>query len=126
MTELPEVEHRPSRVGLFRFSAVTWNAHRIHYDEAYARSEGHEDVVVHSTLRGHQLLAVVERWLGERGRVESFSWQNRRPAYADQRVVCRGRIVDTEGDVVTIELEEVDDAGRVGAVGVATVRVDRP
>ena len=35
--DLRDIEYRPSRLQLFRFSAVTWNAHRIHYDEAYAR-----------------------------------------------------------------------------------------
>ena len=29
---------------LFRFSALTCNAHRIHYDRAYARIEGHRAV----------------------------------------------------------------------------------
>jgi hydroxyacyl-ACP dehydratase HTD2-like protein with hotdog domain len=27
---------RPTTVQLFRFSAVTWNAHRIHFDKPYA------------------------------------------------------------------------------------------
>ena len=32
---------------LFRFSALTFNSHRIHYDEAYARqSEGYPTTVV--------------------------------------------------------------------------------
>jgi hydroxyacyl-ACP dehydratase HTD2-like protein with hotdog domain len=125
VTTIPAVEHRPSRVRLFRFSAVTWNAHRIHYDEAYARSEGHDGVVVQSTLRGQQLLDVVLRWLGERGAVTSFAWRNLRPAYADTLVVCHGRIADVdEGDgglVLRIELEEHDADGAIGASGSATV-----
>ena len=74
---------------LFRFSAATGNAHRIHYDEAYARAEGHDGLVVQSTLRGQQLLNVVLRWLGDRGEVTAFSWRNLRPSHAGERVVCR-------------------------------------
>jgi hydroxyacyl-ACP dehydratase HTD2-like protein with hotdog domain len=125
---LPGIEFRPSRVQLFRFGAVTWNAHRIHYDEAYARSEGHDGVVVHSTLRGRHLLCVVQRWLDDRGELTTFGWRNLAPAYADQLVVCRGRAVAYEVDydgstVVTIALEELDVKGRQGATGTATVRL---
>jgi 3-methylfumaryl-CoA hydratase len=31
---------------LFRFSALTYNAHRIHYDREYARAEGYPGLVV--------------------------------------------------------------------------------
>jgi 3-methylfumaryl-CoA hydratase len=36
---------------LFRFSALTYNAHRIHYDRAYAAEEGYPDLVVHGPLQ---------------------------------------------------------------------------
>ena len=36
---------------LFRYSALTFNGHRIHYDQAYARDEeGYPDLVVHGPL----------------------------------------------------------------------------
>jgi 3-methylfumaryl-CoA hydratase len=39
----------PSPVNLFRFSAATFNAHRIHYDRAYATAEeGYPALVVHA------------------------------------------------------------------------------
>lgn len=36
---------------LFRFSALTYNAHRIHYDHDFVRQEGYDDVVVHGPLQ---------------------------------------------------------------------------
>jgi acyl dehydratase len=36
---------------LFRFSALTYNAHRIHYDLQYARAEGYPGLVVHGPRR---------------------------------------------------------------------------
>jgi hydroxyacyl-ACP dehydratase HTD2-like protein with hotdog domain len=61
---LPLGEHQPSapaggwceqktvdRVTLFRFSAITFNSHRIHYDADYARRvEGYPGLVVHGPL----------------------------------------------------------------------------
>ncbi|MCB2137119.1 MAG: MaoC family dehydratase N-terminal domain-containing protein [Rhodobacteraceae bacterium] len=42
---------RPSEVMLFRYSALTFNGHRIHYDRDYARNvEGHGGLVVHGPL----------------------------------------------------------------------------
>jgi len=42
---------------LFRFSALTYNAHRIHYDLAWAEREGYSGLVVHGPL---QVLAMAE------------------------------------------------------------------
>lgn len=36
---------------LFRFSALTYNAHRIHYDAGWARHEGYPGLVVHGPLQ---------------------------------------------------------------------------
>jgi 3-methylfumaryl-CoA hydratase len=36
---------------LFRFSALTYNAHRIHYDREYARGEGYPGLLVHGPLQ---------------------------------------------------------------------------
>jgi 3-methylfumaryl-CoA hydratase len=36
---------------LFRFSALTFNAHRIHYDRDFVRDEGYDDLVVHGPLQ---------------------------------------------------------------------------
>ncbi|KAK4170529.1 hypothetical protein QBC43DRAFT_306381 [Cladorrhinum sp. PSN259] len=51
---------RFSPVSLFRFSALTFNAHMIHYNEAWTRQrEGHPNVVVHGPLN---LINVVDFW----------------------------------------------------------------
>ena len=46
-----QYEVAPDTVLLFRYSALTYNAHRIHYDLAYARGEeGYPNLVVHGPL----------------------------------------------------------------------------
>lgn len=51
---------------LFRFSALTYNAHHIHYDAVYAGAEGYPDLVVHGPLQvllmGSASAGPVHRW----------------------------------------------------------------
>ena len=50
---------------LMRFSALTYNGHRIHYDADYARgTEGYPERVVHGPLQAIHLAAVAEDRLG--------------------------------------------------------------
>ena len=50
-------------VQLFRFSALTFNGHRIHYDKPWATEvEGHRDVVVHGPMN---FLAMLDLWRDE-------------------------------------------------------------
>jgi 3-methylfumaryl-CoA hydratase len=67
-----EIETSPTL--LFRFSALTYNGHRIHYDRDYARSEGYPGLVVHGPL---QALAMASA-LRPRG-PGTFSYRLRAP-----------------------------------------------
>ncbi len=50
---------------LFRYSALTFNGHRIHYDETYARQvEGYDGLAVHGPLLAHLLMGLATRQLG--------------------------------------------------------------
>src|SRR5262249_1001629 len=52
----------PSRPEIFRFSAVTFNAHRIHYDLPYATTvEGYPDLVVNGPLTAIRLCTLAQR-----------------------------------------------------------------
>ena len=46
---------------LFRFSALTYNAHRIHYDVEYTRQEGYGDLVVHGPLQALMMGELLRR-----------------------------------------------------------------
>jgi 3-methylfumaryl-CoA hydratase len=58
-------------VQLFRFSAATWNSHRIHYDRPFATGqEGYAGLLVHGPLLTMLLAREAEGVLGELGEVE--------------------------------------------------------
>jgi hydroxyacyl-ACP dehydratase HTD2-like protein with hotdog domain len=88
-----------STVKLFIFSAITANAHRIHYDFDYTRSvEGYPGLVVHGPLLILSMLEVVRAGSGDRA-VASLSYRLQRP------VIC--------GDEVLVEAQPQDDTVQV-------------
>jgi 3-methylfumaryl-CoA hydratase len=70
---------------LFRFSALTFNAHRIHFDRGYATGvEGYEDLVVHGPL---QAMLLLDHFCRSRPQasVARFSYRAEQPLFANQR-----------------------------------------
>lgn len=90
---------------LFRFSALTYNAHRIHYDEAYATGvEGHAGLVVHGPLLALLCLELPRR----RGyAVRELSFRATSPVYGGQPFVVGGapdgtlRVTTSGGEAMT-------------------------
>lgn len=76
----------PDPVLLFRFSALTFNSHRIHYDRDYAISEeGYAGLVVHGPLSATLLLDLVRseaRAAGVAGDIQSYDYRALRPLIA--------------------------------------------
>lgn len=120
---LPPMVKNASRAQLFLFSAATNNPHRIHYDRAYAESEGYSDLLVHGPLQGAWLHQYVSDWAGPHGRVLALSWQNRGRAFPERDLTFRGRVTEVRGDEVVLEVWEEDDTGAVLMPGTARVRV---
>lgn len=78
----------PSAVQLFRYSALTFNAHRIHYDLRHAESvEGHPALVVHGPLVA-TLLAGSE---GVEAPPTSFAYRAVAPLHVDAPFTIHGR-----------------------------------
>ena len=76
-------------VTLFRYSAVTFNSHRIHYDQPYARAqEGYPGLVVHGPLTA-TLLAESAMRRGATGR--SFEFRASAPLFAGIAFTLVGR-----------------------------------
>jgi 3-methylfumaryl-CoA hydratase len=77
-------------VTLFHFSALTFNAHRIHYDHPYVTGvEGYPGVVVHGPLIALLLLdAAVRRG---RGAPALFSYRAVAPLFSGERFAIEGR-----------------------------------
>lgn len=106
----------PDEVALFRYSAATFNGHRIHYDLPYAREvEGYPGLVVQGPFTATMLFSVLAEQVG--GFVASFSYRGMKPLFA--------------GDALTIGLKKLgegrytiwaaDSAGEIGMQAEAKV-----
>lgn len=95
-------EISPDPVLLFRFSAVTFNSHRIHYDRDYAReAEFYPGLVVHGPLIALSLLEAFHRRF-EGARVASFEFRALSPLFDLHPFWVCGR---REGEGVTLWAE---------------------
>jgi 3-methylfumaryl-CoA hydratase len=105
---------------LFRFSALTYNAHRIHYDHRWARQEGYGDLVVHGPLQALMMAELVRRRGG--GLVgREFSYRLVAPMVGPQTLT----VVATDGGLEAgVEVHDVH--GTLTAAGSAGAVVGRP
>ena len=115
---LPEGKHIrdfvQTPVSLFRFSALTFNAHKIHYNKEWCREvEGHRDLVVHGPLN---LINMVNFWRDVRGGgavPRKITYRATSPLYAGEKYRV---VMDEEKDGVT-DMKIFDSYGKVGMVG---------
>ncbi len=88
-------EVTPDEVMLFRFSALTFNSHRIHYDRPYTTEvEGYPHLIVHGPLVA-LLLADLSRRHDPRA-AQRFSFRGRSPLFADRPFTLLGGLEDGE------------------------------
>lgn len=89
----------PSEALLFRYSALTFNSHRIHYDLPYATAEeGYRGLVVHGPLMATLLLDLAGRELGA-NRLSRFAFRGNSPAFAGEALHLVGR---ADGKAITM------------------------
>ena len=105
----------PDEATLFRFSALTYNTHRIHYDQPYATGvEGYPSLVVHGPLLALLLLEMPRRQRPEP--VTRFEFRLRRPVFVGQPLVVQAtELARTEDDLGEGEASRLHlDAGVPG------------
>jgi 3-methylfumaryl-CoA hydratase len=92
---------------LFRFSSLTGNAHRIHYDCDYAQQvEGYASLVVHGPLQA-TLLACYAAELNPRRALRAFSFRGRKPALLHRCPLT----LEAWHDAHTLRLRSLDAEG---------------
>jgi 3-methylfumaryl-CoA hydratase len=84
---------------LFRYSALTFNGHRIHYDRDYVTAvEGYPGLVVHGPLTATLLVDLIRR-NAPGARVETFAFRAVSPLF--------------DGNEMSINADPPGDDGRV-------------
>jgi len=81
----------PDPVLLFRYSALTFNGHRIHYDRGYAtEAEGYPGLVVHGPLIATLLLDLLRRERSDSA-ITKFQFKAMRPTFDLHPFSVKGR-----------------------------------
>ncbi|KAL1701401.1 hypothetical protein EV121DRAFT_212223 [Schizophyllum commune] len=110
------LEYLPTATTLFRFSALTFNAHRIHLDKEYAHEEGYSERLVHGPLTALMLLETM-----------AYNFPSARPVYFEYRArnpLVVGKACTINGawhDKRTALLWCVNEDGVVGMTGSVVV-----
>lgn len=97
---------------LFRFSALTFNAHRIHYDRPYAMGEeGYPGLVVHGPLSAILLLRLAQQHTSQN--VTGFEFRSKAPLFD----VAAFRLVGTKvGNRIELSAQAPDGVIAMEAV----------
>ena len=91
----------PSAVALFRYSALTFNGHRIHYDRSYATGvEGYPGLVVHGPYIATLMLDLLHRQQPQ-ARVAAFHFRAVRPTF-DVHPFCLMGQPSADGSAATL------------------------
>ena len=108
-TDAPwQCEFVPDPVSLFRYSALTFNGHRIHYDRSYVTQvEGYPGLIVHGPLIATLLVDLVRRQVPG-ANLTSFQFRAVRPTFDLHPFRLNGR---PSADGKTIELWASDPEG---------------
>lgn len=103
-----QYEVNPTEAMLFRYSALTFNSHRIHYDRAYASEvEGYSNLVVHGPLIATLLIDLVRRQMPDTP-IESFTFRAVRPILVGHVFTVCG---EPSADGKSVELWAKDHEG---------------
>jgi 3-methylfumaryl-CoA hydratase len=80
-------------VTLFRYSAVTFNPHRIHYDQPYAvNQENYSGLVVQGGLTSLLLLELLhDHWKDQPHDMDSYTMRAKAPLFANQTITLSGQ-----------------------------------
>ncbi|MFM5908504.1 MAG: MaoC family dehydratase N-terminal domain-containing protein [Novosphingobium sp.] len=107
----------PDPVLLFRYSALTMNGHRIHYDRPYAiEEESYPALVVHGPLQATLLIDLASRNLP--APVTSFAFRGQVPAFSGAPLHVCGNAAEDGAEVWT---QQGADRNMVATIGTAAL-----
>lgn len=99
----------PDPTMLFRYSALTFNGHRIHYDHPFCtETEGYEGLVVHGPLLATLLLDLLRQEMPD-ANVETFDFRALAPVFETRDFSIHGKL-EEDGKTVPLWVKRHDGA----------------
>jgi acyl dehydratase len=120
------LEITPRRVALQSSGSQDW--YPVHFDAAFARKAGHDDVFMNTGFMQASLVRVISDWMGDEGFLRRLRMEMRRQQRPGDTMVCRGRVTDVrlEGEEGVVEIEVWAENEREGVTTPGTAIVILP
>ena len=127
--ELPEISLDINTKRLFLQASGSQDWYPVHFDPAYARKAGHEDVFMNTGWVQAALVRLITDWMGDAGFLRRLKLEMRRQHRPGDTVLCRGRVVaraERDGQAcVDLEVWLENEREGVATPGEATVILPR-
>ena len=127
--ELPDLQRRIQLMDMVIYAGATWDVHRYHYDHSLATAAGYRGPFVDGQMFGALLAQQVMQWAGHEAFLRRLSYRLRHMVFADDTVVCRGRVVEARreaaGGLAVCELS-VRTGENIEVVNQASAMVELP
>ncbi|KAI8990148.1 hypothetical protein BDB01DRAFT_780181 [Pilobolus umbonatus] len=110
----------PTSILLFRYSALTFNSHKIHFDHLYASEvENHPACLVHGPLSGTFMVNLLGNNIHDENFISYFEYKCLAPLYVNRQLNVCGR--QSRTDPSTYELWITNEHGHLAVKGSAKV-----
>ena len=124
-SSLPSLEKYVTSRQLVEYAGASGDLYEIHYDKDFATDAGLSGIIIHGALKSAFLIQIVTNWMGQSGRLKSFSCQYRGMDVPYDLLTCKGQITTKyikDGDhFVECELWLENSSGIQTTPGKATV-----
>ncbi len=125
---IPPLERHVTTNTIMAYGAATWDWHRMHYDDGYARAQGLPGVVLDGQAFGAYLAMAATNWLGPRAFIRKLSFRMRSMVLPGDTIQCVGEVTSVEdedgADIVGLT-QRLMVGDRVAADATTEVRLPR-
>lgn len=119
---LPELTRHVTPDLMMAYGAATWDWHRMHYDQAYARDIGLPDPVLDGQSYGAFFAMQAMDWAGPRGFIKRLDFQMRAMVFPDDTFVVTGAVESVADGTATLR-QELKVGDRLCSTATTTVRL---
>ena len=96
------------------YGAATWDWHRMHYDQDYARALGFPGAVLDGQAQGAFFARAVMDWLGPTAFIRKLSFRMRAMVFPGDTIRCEGEVgeVADDGDACLVTIAQTLKVGK--------------
>ena len=127
--ELPEISLDINVRRLFLQASGAQDWYPVHFDPAFARNAGHEDVFMNTGFVQAALVRLITDWMGDAGFLKRLAFEMRRQHRPGDTMVCRGKVTGKkEADgaaLVFLEVWAENEREGIATPGEATIVLPR-